>query len=206
MSEDFDQFLADAFGADRVEVGGVGSDGVPREGFDLVVEAGGEADGAEEAKFVLAEAGHGIADGAEGAGLEVGLAADEVDKLVRHRVVEHAINGEVAAGGVLFRGGKCDHLGAASVEVFVVGAEGGHLEGMGVLHDEDDAEVGADRLGVGEKLLHFGRFGRGGNVIVVGMEPEEFVTHAPAGKIGGVAGFLQAAGEVGGGGFGVHAE
>ena len=134
------------------------------------------------------------------------MAADEVDEFFRHRIVEHAVDREIAAGGVLFRGGKSDHFGSASVEVFVIGSEGGHLEGVGVLHDEDDAEVGADSLGVGEKLLHFGRFGRGGNVIVMGMESEEFVAHAAAGKIGGVAGLLQAAGDVGGGGFGVHAE
>jgi hypothetical protein len=38
----------------------------------------------------------------------------------------------------------------------------------------------------------------------VRVESEEFVAHAAAGEIGGVAGLLQAAGEVGGGGFGVH--
>ena len=206
VGKNFDQLLTDALGADRAKVGGVGSDGVPSPGLDVIVEAGGEADGAEETEFVLAEAGHGIADGAEGAGLEVGLATDEVDKVFRHRIVEHAVDGEIAAGGVLFGGVKRDHLGAASVEVLVVGAEGGDFEGVAVFHDKDDAEVGADRLGVGKKFLHFVRFGRGGNVIIVGMESKKFVAHAAAGKIGGVAGLLQAAGNVGRGGFWFHAE
>ena len=195
VGDDFDEFLADAFGADGVDVGGVNADGVPRGGFDLVVETGGEADGAEEAEFVFAEAGGGIADGAEGPGFEVGLAADEVDELVRDRIVEHAVDGEVAAVGVFLGRGEGDHLGTASVDVFVVGAEGGDLEGAAVFHDQDDAEVGADGLGVGEKFLHLGGFGGGGDVIVA---------YAAAGEIGGVAGLLQAAGDFGGGGFEVH--
>ena len=204
VGENFDEFLADAFGADGVDVGGVGAEGVPRGGIYLVVETGGEADGAEEAEFVFAETGDGVADGAEGFGLQVGLAADEVDELVRDRIVEHAVDGEVAAVGVFLGRGEGDHLGTASVDVFVVGAEGGDFEGAAVLHDEDDAEMGADGLGVGEKFLHLGGFGRGGDVIVVRVESEEFVPHAAAGEIGDVAGLLQAAGEVGGGGFGVH--
>ena len=48
VSKNFDQLFAHALGTDRVEVGGVGSDGVPSPGLDVVVEAGGEADGAEE--------------------------------------------------------------------------------------------------------------------------------------------------------------
>ena len=48
VDKNFDQLFADALGTDGVEVCGVGSDGVPSPGLDVVVEAGGEADGAEE--------------------------------------------------------------------------------------------------------------------------------------------------------------
>ena len=59
---------------------------------------------------------------------EVLLAADVVDEQVVERVEEHAVDGEVAAQGVLAGGGEDDRVGVPAVAVGDVGAEGGDLD------------------------------------------------------------------------------
>ena len=204
VGENLDQFLAYALGADRMNVARVGDQSVPGAGLDFVIEPRRETHGAQETELVFAEAGDWIANGANDSGREIAPAADEVDEAIGHRVVEHPVDGEIAAGRVLFGGGKRDHLRPAPVEVFVVRAERGHLEGAALFHDQNHAKVRADRLRVGKQRLHLGRFGRGGEVKIVRRAPEQFVPHATPGKIRRVSGGLQAAGNVRGGGFRVH--
>ena len=164
------------------------AEGVPCEGIDGVVEGGGETDGAEETEPVFGEAEGRVADGAERVVFEVIAAADEVDEVTGERVEEHAIDGEVAALGVGFRGGEDDVVRAAAVEVGAVGAEGGDFEEVAVEVDDDDAEVSADELGAGEEGEDLVRGGAGGDVVVVGLAAEEFVADAAACEVGGVAG------------------
>lgn len=200
MEHDSEEFVADAFDADGGEGVGLGAEGVPCEGIDGVVEGSGEADGAEEAEPVFGEAEGRVADGAERVVFEVVAAADEVDEVTGERVEEHAIDGEVAALGVGFRGGEDDVVRAAAVEVGAVGAERGDFEEVAVEVDDDDAEVSADELGAGEELEDLVRGGAGGDVVVVGLAAEEFVADAAAGEVGGVACVGEPPGEVGGGG------
>ena len=55
--------------------------------------------------------------------------------------------------GVLFGGAEAHLLGVAAVAVGQVGAEGGHLELVPALRDQDHAEVGAHHARVGEERL-----------------------------------------------------
>lgn len=176
------------------------AEGVPCEGIDGVVEGGGETDGAEETEPVFGEAEGRVADGAERVVFEVIAAADEVDEVTGERVEEHAIDGEVAALGVGFRGGEDDVVRAAAVEVGAVGAEGGDFEEVAVEVDDDDAEVSADELGAGEEGEDLVRGGAGGDVVVVGLAAEEFVADAAACEVGGVACVGEPPCQVGGGG------
>ena len=66
-------------------------------------------------------------------------------------------------------------------------AEGGNLEGEAVCLDEDDAEVGADGIGLREEVLNLGRGGGGGNIVVLGLNAEQGVSDAATGEVGGMA-------------------
>ena len=80
--ENFNEFIADAFGGDDFGVGGESAEGFPGGGFDGKAELYGEADGAEEAEAVFGKAGEGIADGADLFGSEIGLALNVVEEFI----------------------------------------------------------------------------------------------------------------------------
>lgn len=204
--EDAAEFVADAFGGDAAEVGGVSLDGGGGGGVEGEVEAGGEADGAEETEVVFGKAAVGVADGTEDAGGKVGDAADVVDDLGGRGVggwcgggegvFEEAVDGEVATEGVFFGGGEADLVGAAAVGVGAVGAEGGDFDLVAAVTDENDAEGGADGLGVAEEFADVGGGGGGGDVVVFGGEVEKGIADAAAGEVGGVVGVAEAAEDV----------
>ena len=76
-------------------------------GLDGETQPRGETHGAEHPQVVLAEPLVRIADGPDDAFLKVGLPAHVVDDLLLERVVEHAVDREVAPAGVL--GGASKH-------------------------------------------------------------------------------------------------
>ena len=116
-------------------------------------------------------------------------AIDVVDDLVGLGVVEEAVDGEVAAGGVACGVGfELDGLGVAAVEVGAVGTEGGDFDAV----PEDDAEVGADEFGAGEEGCEFGGLGVGGDVEILGLPVEEVIADAAADQIGLVAARVEA--------------
>ena len=163
-----------------------------RVGVDREIESGGEADGAEHAEFVFAKPQAGVADGADDVGFEVFLAADVVDDLFGDGVEEQAVDGEVAALGVVLGGGERDAVGVAAVAVGGVGAERGDFDLAGVAWAEhgDHAERGADgqRAAVAEEVADLVGRGAGGDVVIFGREAEQFVADAAAGPEGFEAG------------------
>jgi hypothetical protein len=97
-------------------------------------------------------------------------------------VEQHAVDGEVAAGDVFaWVEGVADGVGAATVGVGTVVAEGGDLGEDAVAGvDEYDPEVSADGEGAGEQGEdHVGR-GAGGDVKIFGRATEQAVAHAAA--------------------------
>ncbi len=145
-------------------------------------------------RWVLGEALLRIADGAQDFRFQIGLAADVVDELVRGRVEEHAVDGEVAALRVFLRRGGRDGHGMPAVHVGAVLAEHRDLEKFLALAHADDAERLADEIGhaPGEEVLHFLRRRARGHVPVLGRDAEQVIAHAAAREISGVAGALQA--------------
>lgn len=115
--DDFGEFIADAFGGNLAEERGAVMEGGLEIWSEFEAGGDGEADGAEEAEGVFLEAGGGVADSAEDSGFEVSLAAYEVDDFVGEGVLEEAVDGEVAALGVFFRGRKFDGFGSAAIGV-----------------------------------------------------------------------------------------
>ncbi len=87
-----------------------------------------QPDGSEHAKLVLAQPRQRIADGAQHAILEIRVAPDVVDQLVGERIEEHAVDREIAAGGIELGGAEDDRLGTASVEISTVATKRRHLD------------------------------------------------------------------------------
>ena len=128
------------------------------------VAARGELHRAQDADRILAEADVGIADGAHDARLQIGQPLDVVDHLLGLDVVEQAVDGEVAAAGVLL--GRAEDvvaadeqiagLGLGAVAVLVldlarVGAEGRGLDDLRAEEDVRQPEAAADDPAVAEQ-------------------------------------------------------
>lgn len=186
------QFRAYALGADLLDERCEFLDGAERPGLDFEAEPRRETHRAHKPQMVLQEARARLADGADGFRLDVRAPANEVQRLVRDRVVEKAVDGEVAPLGVLLRRRERDRRRMAAVDVRVVGAECGDLDLVAVLHDDDDSELRADLDGAREERRDLLRPRAGGHVVVVGRAAHNHVAHAAAGEVGREALLLQA--------------
>ena len=192
LDEDLDDLVPDALGRDVGEVRGRGHDRRVGRGVDCESEPGSEAHGAEHPQAVLVDARARVADRADHPGAKVVGAADEVDDAVGERVPEERVDGEVAPARILLRRAEVDAARAASVDVGVVGAEGGDFEARAAVQDEDDAELRADRDGSGKEGLYGLGRGVGRDVVVERLPAEEAIAHASAGEVGVVPGVAQA--------------
>jgi hypothetical protein len=115
------------------------------------------------------------------------------------RIVEQRVDGEVAAGGILFLG--AEHVVAQDAPVFVrhlfirvvalPGAEGGYLHRVIAEHDVHQPEAPADDARAPERAAYLLGRGTGGDVEILGLEPEQQVAHRAADDVGGEAFLLQ---------------
>jgi len=186
--ENFDKFIANAFGRYDFGVGGESAEGFPSGGFDGKAKLDGESDGAEEAEAVFGKAGEGIADGADLLASEIGLAVDVVEEFIFEGIKKHAVDGEVAPLGIFLGGGEGDGGGAATVEVGAVDAEGGDFKNVVVDAEADDAEGFALGVGgFGEEGLDFVRGGGGGDIDIGIGALEKCIANATSGVNGDVA-------------------
>src|SRR6266853_4997870 len=80
---------------------------------------------------------------------------------------------------------------AASVQVDVVGTEGGDFELESVFQNDNDSKVRADRIGAREQFLHFLRSRVSRDVDVFRREIAHHVADTAASKKGGVVVFAQ---------------
>ena len=78
------------------------------------------------------------------------------------------------------------------VSFVAVGAEGGDFDDLAAEVDVGEPEAASDEPAVGEDLLELLGGGVGGDVEVLGDEPEEQVAHAAAREVGDVAFAAQA--------------
>ena len=115
--EHFGELFADALPANFSYFGAELFEGVEGVLFDFKVEAGGEPEGADHPELVFPEALVGIPDCADDFMVDVADALDEIDDFFFDRIVEEAVDGEVAAEHVFFVGGEFDVVGPAAVGV-----------------------------------------------------------------------------------------
>ena len=117
-------------------------------------------------------------------GGQVLLPADEVDHPLLDRIVEQAVDREVAARGVFLGGAEGDAVGMAAVAVGGVAAEGGHFHRAGRFRPDhrNHPEGGADGQGAAaaEQRADLIGHGVGGHVIVLGRAAEQLIADAAA--------------------------
>ena len=159
--------------------------GFARVGVDGKPERVRKAYGAKHPKMVFGEAAFGVADGADDLFLQIGFASDIVDDFVGDWIVEHSVNGEVAAFGILFGSAEMDAVGAAAILIARVFAEGGDFGFDAVLDDHDDPKGFADGDGFLKELFDLFGEGVGGDVVVFGGSAQQAVAHGSACKVGG---------------------
>jgi hypothetical protein len=198
-AEELDEFVADALGADGVDLGRGGFDSGEGFGFDDEIQLGSEANGAKETKMIFAETFGGRTDGANNFSAQIGFAIDPIVQFPLDRIVEEAVDGEVAAASVSDSIAKNDVGWMASVLVIGFSTKSGDLKLKIVFEDNYDAEFAADRNGAFEKLFDFVRESGGDDVIVAGLAAEEKIANAAADPIGGKAGLLEATDDLSGG-------
>src|ERR1700740_3537699 len=78
--------------------------------FDAVAEASGKANRPQHAQLILCKSPLGVADGADYAGLQVGLAPNEIENFSRVVSHEQTVDGEIAARDIFFRLAGVDNL------------------------------------------------------------------------------------------------
>src|SRR5207237_5312004 len=113
-------------------------------------------------------------------GVDTGAAGHEIDHVLRHRIIKHSVDGEIATLCVLFGRRKMHGAGMSSVNVGVVGTKGRHLELKTVLQHDDHTKVRADGKGAWEKPLHGFRSRVGNDVVILRDQTAHHVTHAAA--------------------------
>src|SRR5688572_6632441 len=101
------------------------------------MEGRGEADGAEHPQLVLGKPLVRIANGPQDVVLQIFLAADIVVVLVGNGIEENAVDGEVAALGILLGTGEGDRVRSAAVGIANVAAEGGNFNLSGFFGAQD---------------------------------------------------------------------
>ena len=134
--------------------------------------------------MVLLEPHVGIADGPDDACFQVLAAPDIVEHLVRIRIEQKRVDGEVAAKHVLaWIGLKCDAIRPPSVRVRVIAAEGGHLDLSEAVAHQDHAEMRADLLGCGKEFANAQRWSIRRDVVIFRFPAEQAIANAAADEI-----------------------
>ena len=121
-----------------------------RDRLDGEAEARREAHRAQHAQAILTDARRRIPNRPNDPQPQIGLAADVVDQRIADRVQEHAIDGDVAPPRVFLRRAEAHRGRMPAVEIHIVGAKGGHLDGLAILDDDDHTELHTNRNGLGK--------------------------------------------------------
>src|SRR5580658_10464925 len=94
--------------------------------LDGVSETRGEADSTQHPELVFGEPSVRIADGSDDSGFEILASANEIQNLVRDRIEQQAVDGEIAAFDIFSRIlAETNLVGMTSVAVSDVAAKGG---------------------------------------------------------------------------------
>ena len=151
--------------------------------LDGIIEPRREPHRAQQPQLVLRETLLGISDRADQAAADVFLALDPVNHALRGRIVEHAVDREVAPGDILARRAEPHAVRVAAVGRGRVRPKSGDLEVARAGEHHHHAELRADRQASRKKPDDlFGARARG-DVVVVRLDAHDHVADAAAGKV-----------------------
>src|SRR3989304_1371658 len=173
FGQDTGYFVADPFPGNLRDSRGLLLDSPKSSLFDGKPEAGGKTHGGRHPEAVLAKALSGISDGPDQPPAQVFPSADEINDLVRNRIVHHSIDGEITPQDILLHGRKADMAGPAAIQVRPVMAEGRDLKGIPVEDNQDDTELRPHRYGLGKNFLYRFRPRLSRTLVVAGLAPGE---------------------------------
>ena len=181
--EDADEFVADALGADLARVRRHADHGRVGLLLDGVIEPRREPHRAQQPQLVLRETLLGISDRADHAVADVFLALDPVHHASLDRIVEHAVDREVAPGDILARRAEPHAVRVAAVGRGRVRPESRDLETALAGEHHHHAELRADRQASRKKPDDlFGARARG-DVVVVRLDSHYHVADAAAREV-----------------------
>ena len=131
-------------------------------------------------------------DGADDFRAQVRFAAYPIVQLFAHRVVEKAVDGEVAPAGIGRRVAKANLFRMPAILVIRLGPERSDLELVAAFDHHHHAELAADRNGALEGSLDLVRQRGGDDVVIARLALQQEIAHATADPEGGEAGGLEA--------------
>ena len=188
MNQDLPHFRRNAFRTHDGDGGRLllhGSQGIR---IDSKAECRRQAGRAQHAELVFGKSLQRIADRPHDARLQVPPSTDVVDQFVRERVVEHPVDGEVAAKRIFPSGAERYGVRSPAIAVRGVTTKRGHfnLPFLSTSQDGDHAKRRADnqRPPLAETAPDLVGRGVGRDVVVVRDEPRELIAHAPSGPQG----------------------
>jgi hypothetical protein len=191
-TEQFDEFVADALGADGMNFGGGGFNGGEGFGFDIEIQLGSKPIGAKEAEMIFAKALGWRPDSADDFRAQIGFAADPIMQFAFDGIIEEAVDGEIAAAGVGDGVAKNDIGWMASILIIGFGAKGGDLELVIVFENDDDAKFASDGNGAWEEIFDLVGQSGGDDIVIARFAAKKKVANATADPISGEAGLLEA--------------
>jgi hypothetical protein len=187
------QFLPHPLGADGLDLRRVGLEGGERSRFDAETQLRGKPHRPQQPQVILGKPFRRRADGADDPGAQVRLAAHPIVQLLPHRVVEQAVDREVAPAGVGLRIAERDSFRVPPILVIPLRPERRHLELAGAFDHHHHPELAADRDGAFEAALDLFRQGGGDDVIIPRFPAQQEIPHAAADPEGRKSRPLQAA-------------
>ena len=141
--------------------------------------------------MVFFEAGFRFPDDAQDSRLQILNAAPGVDEFLFQRVEVDGVDGEVPAAGVAAEVGVIHPLRAAAVAERVVAPESRHLALAAFFANREDAEFDSEPVGAGENLQRIAGRGGSGDVVIAGLNSQQYIPDASPHQIGFPAAGLQ---------------
>ena len=117
-----------------------------------VIKHSGKTHRPQHSQPVFRESLRRIANCAHQFCVDISAAADEIDHVIRDRIIKHSVDREIAPFRVFVRRRKMHRARMPSVDVSLVRAKGRDLKLKTVLQHDDHAKMRTDRVTCAEKV------------------------------------------------------